>query len=660
MAEERLMSITSSLHLAPDDVARHTFASVRRGFDPDEVRAYLESVAVGLRSIADREHQLLEELADAEHRAANPVLDEPTLTTALGTETARVLHSAHEVAAEMVAKAEAEADRLLSEGRAEIEHSRSSTESRLAELTAESEAAAGELLERTNQQIAAGLDSAHREADELMAQARDECRAMVDEAQGLRARVLADLAKRRKVLHAQIEQLRAGRERLAETVQGVRRSIDVIADDLFAAEDNARLAAEAAGREAIAQPDEGTPEELAAALLADEAQASPDLGGVVESEQHDLPDGADPDAVGAGIFDGQAVPDDSGPQPEPEAPHQASGAGAEAPSAETAMPLGEAVPPPGEKVDALFAKLRAASDEPADSEDPPTTETAGKPEKAPKSEKAAKSTKKAATKPAPPAAAVAAKEVTVAADTAAEIVADHEDRDEDGDDPPEERSPFAIQRDGMTDPIVKALARRLKRTLQDSQNELLDSLRSNGSHWSVDLLPDPVEHLDAYATAALPSLEQAAEAGIAFAGTGGAADPPVDAVAGIAHQLADAVVGPLRRRLSDDDGLADAEESVVADHVGSAFREWKGERIERLAGDQVVAAFSLGTIAAVAKDQSAQLEWVAVAGGGDAPCPDCEDNGLNGVLSPGEEFPTGHLHPPAHPGCRCVLVIPAT
>ncbi len=41
-----------------------------------------------------------------------------------------------------------------------------------------------------------------------------------------------------------------------------------------------------------------------------------------------------------------------------------------------------------------------------------------------------------------------------------------------------------------------------------------------------------------------------------------------------------------------------AEESVVAEHVGSAFREWKGERIERLAGDHVVAAFSAGTIAA--------------------------------------------------------------
>jgi hypothetical protein len=212
----------------------------------------------------------------------------------------------------------------------------------------------------------------------------------------------------------------------------------------------------------------------------------------------------------------------------------------------------------------------------------------------------------------------------------------------------------------MIAPVIKALSRRLKRTLQDNQNELLDLLRSKGNHWSIDLLPEVTEHEDSYATAVLPALEQASEAGVSFAGSGSAGGPSVDALLGIAHELADSVVGPLRRRLAEDDGLADAEESVVTDHVGSAFREWKGERIERLAGDHVVAAFSLGTIAAVQKDQAAQVEWLAVAGTGDAPCPDCEDNGLNGALGPGEEFPTGHRHPPAHPGCRCLLVTSAT
>ena len=586
MPEERLMSITSSSHLAPDDVARHTFGSVRRGFDPNEVRAYLESIAVSLRGVADREHELLAELAAAEHRAANPVLDEATLTAAVGTETARVLHSAHEVAGEMVANAEAEATQLLTECRDEIEQIRAQTESRMSEQTAASEAAAGELRERTDRQIASGLDAARNEAEELVSQAREQCRAMIEEAQGLRARVLADLARRRKVLHVQIEQLRAGRERLADTVHEVRRSVEAIAEDLFAAEDNARLAAEAAGREAVGRPDEGTPEELAALLIEEEAGAP----------------------AGATAADHQSGPQSGGVSDEPVEPLAA-----------------ESETDDESPVDALFAKIRA-SREGADPGEPTATE-----------------------------------EVTTdRSDPVDQAPANEQTGAEEPDQPPDERNADAIRRDELIDPIVTALARRLKRTLQDNQNELLDRLRSEGFTWSVKLLPDETEQLDTYATAALPGLEQAAEAGVTFVGpaTGG---PRTDALIAIAHDLAKGVVGVLRRRLSEgESGLVGAEETVVAEHVGSAFREWKGERIERLAGDYAVAAFSAGTLSALEGESSAELEWVAVSGSGDAPCPDCEDNGLNGSQLPGQEFPTGHRHPPAHPGCRCLLLRSAT
>ncbi len=601
------MSITSSSHLVPDDVARHTFGSVRRGFDPGEVRAYLESIAVGLRGIAEREHDLLQQLADAEDRAANPVLDEATLTEAVGAETARVLHSAHEVAADVTAKAQAEAESILTEAHAAIEQRRAETESRLAEQVEVSEAAAGELRDRTSQQIAAGLEAARNEAEELLAQAREQCRAMVDEAQGLRTRVLADLSKRRKVLHAQIEQLRAGRERLAETVQDVRRSIDSIAEDLFAAEDNARLAAEAAGRAAAARPDEGSTEEVAALLLAEEAEVEVEVEVIQIEVNPTEPAGVE---VVEPVSDGEVTT----PGDEPVAADDES------------------------PVDALFAKLRASREEPdRGSEAPPADggpgdQTGQVDSSGPDSPEAV---------------------------TAQSVPEEHGDEPADG--PPEGLSPAALRRDQLIEPIVTALARRLKRTLQDNQNELLDELRSNGNTWSAELLPEEVEHVDGYATAALPGLEQAAEAGVSFAGTGANHAPRTDILVGIAHDLAESVVGPLRRRLIEDQGgLTWADESVVVEHVGSAFREWKGERIERLAGDHAVAAFSAGTMAAVEREPEARVEWVAVAGSGDAPCPDCEDNGLSGSLRPGEEFPTGHLRPPVHPGCRCLLSRAAT
>jgi DivIVA domain-containing protein len=599
------MTITSSPHLAPDDVARHTFASVRRGFDPAEVRDYLESLAAGLRSQAEHEQALRDALAGAEERAANPVIDEAMLTSAVGKETARVLQTAHDAAGDLVANAEAEAVRLVSEARAESErllaeaaevneqaHTRADT--LLAERTAEAEAAAASLQERTEHQVAAALDKVRTDAEELTERARAEGRVMVEEAQQLRARVLADLSRRRKVLHAQIEQLRAGRERLAETITDVRRAVDAIAEDLFNAENEARLAAEVAGREVAGRTDDQSPEEMAAGLLAEEAAADEALA--------DSPTN---------------LPTVTGSEPEGDA-GEAQVAGAAA--------------PPVEQVDALFAKLRAAQgDEGAVSTDP-----------APGGEPVAEV----------PEAATPAEPVPGASGPEG---ADAGPVDEESEGPPEARHPLAVQRDELVAPIVTGLSRRIKRALQDTQNDLLDKLRAKATSWSTDLLADETEEIDSLATAALPLLEEAADAGASLAG-GSEERPSADAVLGIAKELADAIVGPLRRRLAEGDGLDAAEESVVTEHIGSAFREWKGERIERLAGDYVVAACSLGTLAVVG---GAEIEWVAVAGSGEAPCPDCDDNGLNGAQAAGGSFPTGHTHPPAHPGCRCLLA-PAT
>ena len=79
---------------------------------------------------------------------------------------------------------------------------------------------------RAQDEASARVEGAKLEAEALVTQTRAECRAMVQEAQELRARVLADLTRRRRVLHSQIEQLRAGRERLAETIGDVRHAVD--------------------------------------------------------------------------------------------------------------------------------------------------------------------------------------------------------------------------------------------------------------------------------------------------------------------------------------------------------------------------------------------------------------------------------------------------
>ncbi len=659
MPEDHRLSISSSSSLSPDDVARHTFGTVRRGFDPAEVRTYLDYVADALRVAAEREIELRHQVAEAEHRAANPVLDEGTLTSALGQETARVLQSAHDAAHEMVTKAEAEAARLLTQAQDEIVRAEGRAEQALAERTAQAEASVTEYRQRT-----------HDEAEAVMAQARSECREMIEEAQALRSRVLADLSKRRKVLHAQIEQLRAGREHLAETVRGVRRTVDGIADELFRAEDEARLAAEAAGREAIARPYQGTPEEEAAVLLAEDAGGSgladlgvgledqPSFGGDRAGTGEPLPSEQESyiaAEIGASEVDAEVegfTAGETGGQPH---------AGAHEISLEE-VPTTEAEPTTG-------ASEEAAPDTGSDHGG---TEHAAEPETADREVETDGLPQQEAGRIGDEQGLVGAETATVPTPSVDELFAklraeqgeDHGDdaRSETGgeasategaESPP--GNPLVDRRDELVGPVITALSRRLKRTLQDDQNDLLDRLRNNGSSWSVELLPDEVEHLDAYATAALPQLEQAANAGRLFVGDQSKGGPLSEHVVGVAHDLATAIVGPLRRRLIDD-GSNPADESAVAEHVGAAFREWKGERIERLAGDYVIAGFSAGSVAGSSQD----IEWVAAAAPGSTPCPDCDDNALNGPQQAGQEFPTGHRHPPAHSGCRCLLAPSAT
>jgi hypothetical protein len=117
--------------------------------------------------------------------------------------------------------------------------------------------------------------------------------------------------------------------------------------------------------------------------------------------------------------------------------------------------------------------------------------------------------------------------------------------------------------------------------------------------------------------------------------------------------LASAVVEPLRRRL--EEVLAEGAENdpnVLAESIGGAYREWKTQRIEQAAADHVAGAFAAGAFSATS--EGARLRWIV--DDVDGPCPDCDDNALAGALPKGEAYPTGQAHPPAHPGCRCLLV----
>ncbi|HEV2759415.1 MAG TPA: hypothetical protein VGV86_07595, partial [Acidimicrobiales bacterium] len=211
-------------------------------------------------------------------------------------------------------------------------------------------------------------------------------------------------------------------------------------------------------------------------------------------------------------------------------------------------------------------------------------------------------------------------------------------------------------RDDLLDSLEAGLTRALKRVLGDEQNEILDSLRRLGPSAGIGVLPDAAAQTAAYRGAALPWLQQAARAGVAFVSdpeSGSDAEAGHPSVDAQVEALARELVGPLRERLSRAvAGGPDVDDpSVVAESLRATYRQWKVQQVEDCARHHVVASFNFGAF--VATPDVAALRWVV---DDDGHCPDCDDNALAGPTPKGQPYPTGQLHPPAHPGCRCLLV----
>jgi len=120
----------------------------------------------------------------------------------------------------------------------------------------------------------------------------------------------------------------------------------------------------------------------------------------------------------------------------------------------------------------------------------------------------------------------------------------------------------------------------------------------------------------------------------------------------LATELGAALVEPLRARVlrTIEDGN-DVDD--VTRRLRSLYREWKGQRVGAAARHYAAAAYARGALEEAA---GTEVRWLVDRTG--EPCPDADDNALAGVVRAGDPFPTGDRCPPAHPGCRC-LVVPA-
>ena len=105
----------------------------------------------------------------------------------------------------------------------------------------------------------------------------------------------------------------------------------------------------------------------------------------------------------------------------------------------------------------------------------------------------------------------------------------------------------------------------------------------------------------------------------------------------------------LARAVADGDGVNEA----ITKRARGVYREWKTQRIDEQLDDLFRLAYCQGALAR-RLGAGTPVTWTVDPDG--PPSPDCEDNGLAGPVPSGDAFPSGHVAPPMHPGCRCLLV----
>jgi hypothetical protein len=213
------------------------------------------------------------------------------------------------------------------------------------------------------------------------------------------------------------------------------------------------------------------------------------------------------------------------------------------------------------------------------------------------------------------------------------------------------------RRDEVLAPLTVPLLRASKRLLQDESNDILDAIRrSRGRVEASRLLPDMENQHAAWSAVLAPTIDEAYTVGRALTGRG---RRPTSVPRRLVAELAAGLITPLRERLTAgiDAVLAEGpHESVSELHaalgpaISARYREWRAHDLENLLGDLLAVAYARGAYDAT--PSGATLRWVPAEVGR---CPDADDNALEPTVK-GQRFPTGQAYPPAHPGCRCLVV----
>ena len=702
--------------ISADLISGRRFAQTWRGYDPEEVKEFLAQVAEQVRTLRERLDIEVSARREADQRALHPRIDEATLMSAVGEETAAILRSARTAAAEIIAKAEANAESRVAAAEAKSGELLAHSEALSTRRVEESEVAANEVWAKALADAEELRRSAQQDATAVAEEAAQKGQDSIEAAEVVREKVLTDLARRRKLATVQIEQLRAGRERLLDAYLVVRRTLDEVTNELQRADAEARAAAVAVGRmdrdehtgELLdlrredhwdslaafggAEPvghagDQRTTAETPVVLAPKVTQVAQAPAVVVappppKMVSEDLAGGRQYRCRLAGRRH-RECPDRAhrtkrhgpygrrGARRGHPAPESASNDGRSAtqrtysqpptPGAPTAITAGteeaEGEAGQGKDVQGLFARLRENRDQ-ATRAARKTLRDTGSQDGVDTGMDEVEATQNGAGQ-------VTVEDATLEAQPEAAgngaLTAVSEEEQEGaaagaagvGVDAGEK----LLERGAtVTRDLGSSLTRKLKRALQDEQNSLLDRLRSlKGPVTPASVLPDADEHPDHFADAGRPLLQQAAQAGAQVASELCGSDAANVAVAQHVDDLAEELGRAIAEPLRQRLELAMRSAGDDQAEVANALgAAYREWKTQRIeASAHHEVAAAFSRGAYLTFPEGGLLRWVV--GSAEGPCPDCEDNALAGEQPKGEAWPTGQLYPPAHPGCRCAV-----
>ena len=596
----------------PGDLELRSFPITRRGFDPTEVRSQLQAAASEIRRLQRLCNELSGRLTESQ-QAGRGDTDARRVTEMLGVEVSSVLEAAHNAAASRIERAESEAEAMSHEAR-------SAVESVLADATAQST----EL-----------VASARLEAEEIVEESRNHGREMVNEAQTVRERMLRDLARKRQTGRTQIEQLRAGRDRLLDALTTVQTSLDTAIEDLVTSVPEARTAANRAGLRISSEP----------APTADDLEAEIEAGRLVG---HPLvADSPLPGPISDTFTTGEMEALDHLDALSVNTEETAADESTADESAELAQP--EAEPDPQlEHEPRLEVEAESESEIEAEVEAESEAEIEAEVEAESESEAVSETDSDELPRNARDVfARLRSSRSTTESESAPEQVAEppQSSKSEAKGDPEPTADAMADSNGAARKRAADAAARAMKKVLVEEQGSLLDGIRCSGAA-AMTSFDEEASHNASYDEAAIPALREQCVS------LGGPTELDLTPALANIHVIA---LEPVRRRLANIAEQFDGEEEL-SDAVRALYREARSRHLNDAASAASVAVDGLVKIDKAHQDKANRtVRWVVNA---DGSCgADCADNALAGEVVAGDKFPTGDRFPPAHPMCTCQLEV---